>query len=466
MLIWIIDDDRSIRFVLGEALSRAGFAVRAFDQARAALDASVESLPAMVFTDVRMGGMDGLAVLAALKGRAPLLPVVVMSAYTDLPTTAAAFERGAFDYLPKPFDLDVAVAIARRAVEGQQAPPAVESSTPPNIELLGQSAVMQNVMRVIGRVAAVDMPVLITGETGTGKELVARALHRHSRRCNGPFVALNTAAVAAELLESELFGHEQGAFTGATRRHQGRFEQAGSGSLFLDEIGDMPATLQTRLLRVLAEGEFYRVGGRDLVRCDVRVIAATHQDLDQAVRQGRFRADLLHRLDVVRIRLPALRERGEDIEMLADAFLASAALEFQLEHKRWSADARAVLREHDWPGNVRQLQNLCRRLTVLSRQPLIDAGEVRSELSSSASQSAVNSAGADQNGDWRTALVHAAQAQLTRSGDLPLADYRDALESTLMQLALAHTGGDRQRAAAILHCGRNTLTRKLGSSRR
>jgi two-component system nitrogen regulation response regulator GlnG len=470
MQIWIIDDDRSIRFVLGEALSRAGFVVRAFDQARAALDASVESLPAMVFTDVRMSGMDGLAVLAALKRRAPRLPVVVMSAYTDLPTTAAAFERGAFDYLPKPFDLDVAVAIARRAVEGQEAPPVQATTAAPSMELLGKSAVMQEVMRVVGRVAAVDMPVLITGETGTGKELVARALHRHSRRAAGPFVALNTAAVAAELLESELFGHEQGAFTGATRRHQGRFEQAAGGTLFLDEIGDMPAGLQTRLLRVLAEGEFYRVGGRDLVRSDVRVIAATHQDLDQAVRQGRFRADLLHRLDVVRVRLPALRERGADIGLLADAFLATAATEFQLECKRWTPEARQELLRFDWPGNVRQLQNLCRRLTVLARQTSIEPAEIRQELGAtdaSDTPAPQNSAGAAGQttaaGDWRDALIRAARQQLSLSGELPLAEYREGLETTLMELALQHTGGDRQRAAALLQCGRNTLTRKLGS---
>lgn len=444
--------------------------MQAFAEGRAALDASARSLPAVLFTDVRMSGMDGLAVLSAIRTRAPQLPVIVMSAYTDLPTTAAAFESGAFDYLPKPFDLNTAVATAQRAIAGQQPPRVAQPPTLPEagLELLGQSAAMQAVIRVVGRLAGVDMPVLITGETGTGKELVARALHRHSRRVQGPFVALNTAAFAAELLESELYGHEQGAFTGAHRRHAGRFEQAAGGTLFLDEIGDMPAVLQTRLLRVLAEGEFYRVGGRELVQADARIIAATHQDLDQAVARGRFRADLLHRLDVVRVRLPALRERVEDIELLAQQFLRAAAREFGLEEKVLSPAALKQLKSCTWPGNVRQLQNLCRRLTVLSSARQIDAEVVRAELASVGSGSAPVDSGLAEgpSADWREALERAARAALAKSGELALAPFREALEQRLMAVALDHTGHDRQRAAQLLRCGRNTLTRKLGSKRK
>jgi len=461
MSVWILDDDRSIRFVLSEALRRAGLESKCFADPREVLDASVESLPEVLFTDVRMPGMSGLDVLQALKRRAPRLPVVVMSAYTDMPTTAQAFAGGAFDYLPKPFDLDDAVALARRALAAGN-----EATTPlatvGKAVLRGESAAITEVMRRVGRLAQVDMPVLITGETGTGKELVARALHEHSRRQSAPFIALNTAAIASELLESELFGHEQGAFTGAHKRHIGRFEQASRGTLFLDEIGDMPLALQTRLLRVLAEGEFYRVGGRELVRVDVRILAATHQDLPRAVLEGRFRADLLHRLNVVEIMLPPLRARTGDAAILAHLFLAQAATEFGMPCKRLGADAAQRFNGYGWPGNIRQLENVCRRLTVLCSEEVIDADAVSRELVPG-QNAALNTPESANN--WSEQLSAAAQSRLQQTGQLPLAEYRESLEQALMQVALRHTDGDRQRAAQLLQCGRNTLTRKLGRKR-
>src|SRR5207342_376424 len=336
---WVVDDDRSVRFVLSEALRDAGYRVQAFDSAGAALDASAsEATPDLVFTDVRMPGLDGLGFLDALKRRRPELPVIVMSAYTDIASTAGAFRGGAHEFLSKPFDLDEAVALAARALPQASVlvPTEIEAPVDPGAEIIGDAPAMRELFRVIGRLAQASLSVLITGETGTGKELVARALHRESPRANKPFVALNTAAIPAELLESELFGHEAGAFTGAHKRQVGRFEQANGGTLFLDEIGDMPAVLQTRLLRVLAEGEFFRVGGRELIRVDVRVIAATHQPLEALVEDGRFRADLLHRLDVVRLRVPPLRERKADIAGLAQRFLAVAANKLQLPAKKLS----------------------------------------------------------------------------------------------------------------------------------
>ena len=380
--IWVVDDDHGVRFVLATALREAGYAVEGFDSAQAALAAlETQGVPDLLFTDVRMPGDDGLALLERLKARHPALPVVVMSAYTDLASTAGAFRGGAHEFLSKPFDLDHAVALAARALpeaHPSKAPgeapaqptPATQDETP---QLLGDSPRMQALFRAMGRVAAAPLNVLITGETGTGKELVARALHRESPRARKPFIALNTAAIPSELLESELFGHEAGAFTGAQKRHVGRFEQADGGTLFLDEIGDMPPALQTRLLRVLAEGEFFRVGGRELIRVDVRVIAATHQPLEALVADGRFRADLLHRLDVVRLRLPPLRERREDIPLLASRFLAAAAGKLHAPAKRLSPAALERLQAHDWPGNVRELENTIERAVVLSNGPVITA---------------------------------------------------------------------------------------------
>ncbi|MFZ1622508.1 nitrogen regulation protein NR(I), partial [Dokdonella sp.] len=365
--VWIVDDDRGVRVVLSAAMRDAGLTPREFSDAESAIDALAAETPAVMFTDVRMPGSSGLELLGRLAGTVPF-PIIVMSAFTDVATTAAAFRHGAFDYLPKPFDLDSAVAMAERALAQslQASEETTKGAALADAELIGSSAGMRDLFRAIGRVAASGLSVLITGETGTGKELVARALHRESPRAKAVFVAMNTAAIPADLLESELFGHEAGAFTGATRRHAGRFEQADGGTLFLDEIGDMPLALQTRLLRVLAAGEFYRVGGRELIRSDVRVIAATHQDLEAKVERGEFRADLLHRLDVVRLSLPPLRERRDDIAALAAHFLAQASVDAGLEPKRFAAGALAALRELPWPGNVRQLENLCRRLAVLA----------------------------------------------------------------------------------------------------
>jgi len=459
--VWVVDDDRAVRFVLTEALREAGYRVQAFDSARAALDASAtEATPDLVFTDVRMPGMDGLGFLDALKRQQPELPVIVMSAYTDIASTAGAFRGGAHEFLSKPFDLDEAVALAERALPQDAAPPSAivePSAVDSGGELLGDTPAMRELFRVIGRLAQAPLSVLITGETGTGKELVARALHRESPRANKPFVALNTAAIPAELLESELFGHEAGAFTGAHKRHIGRFEQADGGTLFLDEIGDMPAPLQTRLLRVLAEGEFFRVGGRELIRVDVRVITATHQDLDARVRGGEFRADLLHRLDVVRLQLPPLRERKNDIPVLARRFLQQAAKQLGTAAKRFKDDALKRLQAHDWPGNVRELENLCWRLAALAPDETIGAKDLQNSLRIGAAT--------ERQSDWTQVLAQEAAAALVQGNENIHAELRERFDRVLLETALEHTGGHRQHAAEILGLGRNTLTRKLGTSR-
>ncbi|MBB6184828.1 nitrogen regulation protein NR(I) [Oleiagrimonas soli] len=452
--IWIADDDRNVRFVLAAALRDAGHAVREFGSAEAVRAALPAGAPALLLTDVRMPGEDGLTLLRALRAQGET-PVIVMSAFTDIATTAAAYRAGALDYLAKPFDLDQAVeAVARALAEAPAEDPGVADT--PTDALLGESAAMREVFRLIGRVAASDLNVLITGETGTGKELAARALHAESARRERPFVALNTAAIPAELLESELFGHEAGAFTGATRRHAGRFEQAEGGTLFLDEIGDMPASLQTRLLRVLAEGEFYRVGGRELLRCDVRIVAATHQDLDTLIGEGRFRADLKHRLDVVRIALPALRQRRDDIPLLARHFLAAAARELKVAPKRFAASALRALARQDFPGNVRELENLCRRLAVIAPGAEIrpaDLGRGRDEP-------------APPPGEvWSEGLRAWAERALA-DGEADIhARARETLDRTLLETALAAHDGHRGHAAEALGVGRNTLTRKLGAAR-
>ena len=451
--IWIADDDRGVRFVLAEALRDAGLAVREFGEVGAVREALLESRPALLVTDVRMPGEDGLHLLDDMQKQG-LGPVIVMSAYTDVATTAAAYRAGAVDYLAKPFDLDQAVAAVQRALESVQSPTA-QQAVPSVVShaLIGESAAMREVFRLIGRVAASDLNVLITGETGTGKELVARALHEESARRGKPFVALNTAAIPSELLESELFGHEAGAFTGAVRRVSGRFEQAESGTLFLDEIGDMPLVLQTRLLRVLAGGEFYRVGGRELIRCNVRIVAATHQDLAMRVAAGQFRADLMHRLDVVRIELPPLRARRADIPILAQHFLATAAQELKLAPKRFSKAALKTVAQRDYPGNVRELENLCRRMAVIARGVEIlpvDLGEV---------------IGQSVSGEWTDALREWAAAALSNDEKDIHARARDALDQTLLQAAMQSSAGHRQNAALALGMGRNTLTRKLGASR-
>ncbi|WP_347259447.1 nitrogen regulation protein NR(I) [Rudaea sp.] len=457
--VWIADDDESIRFVLGEALREAGVEIRAFADADSLRAALARAAPDVIVSDIRMPGSNGLEFLAELRTTGSQVPVIVMSAFTDVASTAAAYRNGAFDYLPKPFDLDEAVAAVQRALgeSRQTAAAPAKADEGETTELIGASPAMREVFRAIGRVAASDLNVLITGPTGTGKELVARALHRHSARAVRPFVALNTAAIPAELLESELFGHEAGAFTGAVKRNAGRFEQAEGGTLFLDEIGDMPLSLQTRLLRVLAENEFYRVGGRELIRADVRVVAATHQDLEGKVERGEFRADLLHRLDVVRLRLPPLDDRAADIPLLATHFLARAAQEMKLEAKRFTPAALSELGRRSWPGNVRQLENLCRRLAVMT-----PGREIRPQ-----DLPATDNAIVVQTSDgWRDTLHRAARNRLARGEQGIYDEMRQEFDATLIEAALAENGGRRVRAAEQLGLGRNTLTRKVGASRR
>ena len=464
--VWVVDDDRSVRFVLAAALGEAGFRVTAFADAGEVLDAlATGRTPDLLLTDVRMPGDSGLVLLDKLKAQHPRLPVIVMSAHTDVASTAGAFRGGAQEFLSKPFDMDEAVALVRRALPER---PSERIATPamappdPAQALIGQAPAMRALFRAIGRLAQVPLSVLITGETGTGKELVARALHRESPRAARPFVALNTAAIPAELLESELFGHEAGAFTGASRRHIGRFEQADGGTLFLDEIGDMPAALQTRLLRVLAEGEFFRVGGRELIRVDVRVVAATHQPLEALVDAGRFRADLLHRLDVVRLRLPPLRQRREDIPQLAMRFLTLAARKLGVPAKTLSAPALDGLRAHTWPGNVRELENVCWRLAALAPGDSIGAADLALALPEAAAARHAATTAAEWTqllGDWAREQLDAGATQLH-------AQAREQLDRRLLETALERCGGHRGDAAALLGLSRNTVTRKLGSSRK
>ncbi|MCA0177288.1 MAG: nitrogen regulation protein NR(I) [Proteobacteria bacterium] len=457
--IWVVDDDASIRFVLEKALAREALPVRSFARvadARAALTAG--EAPAVIVSDIRMPGESGLDWLAALREAQPQVPVIIMTAYSDLDSAVGAFQAGAFDYLAKPFDVGAAVALIRRALaeRGQGAPATEPAAALP--ELLGQAPAMQELFRAIGRLSHSQVTVLITGESGTGKELVARALHRHSPRARGPFVAINTAAIPKDLLESELFGHERGAFTGAQAARRGRFEQAEGGTLFLDEIGDMPLELQTRLLRVLSENQYYRVGGQNAVHTDVRIVAATHQNLEQLVLGGQFREDLFHRLHVIRLRLPPLRERPGDIALLADVFLARSARELAVPVRHLSAEARAVLTAYAFPGNVRQLENLCRWLTVMSPTQQVAAADLPDEVRQApATASALAAAGEG----WRAALAAEARARLD-AGEAGVWDTLiGAAEAELLAAALAHTGGRRVEAAQALGIGRNTLTRKL-----
>ncbi|MFZ5607522.1 MAG: nitrogen regulation protein NR(I) [Pseudomonadota bacterium] len=460
--VWIVDDDRSVRFVLAAALGEAGYRVTAFSDAAEVLAAlQAGRRPDLLLTDVRMPGDSGLVLLDKLKAAHPQLPVIVMSAHTDIASTAGAFRGGAQEFLSKPFDMDEAVALVQRALPAAAAPAPPLAAVPADTgqALVGQAPAMRALFRAIGRLAQVPLSVLITGETGTGKELVARALHRESPRAHKPFIALNTAAIPAELLESELFGHEAGAFTGATRRQPGRFEQADGGTLFLDEIGDMPAALQTRLLRVLAEGEFFRVGGRELIRVDVRVIAATHQPLEALVEQGRFRADLLHRLDVVRLRLPPLRERREDIPLLAARFLEDAARTLGLPPKRLSAAALERLRAHAWPGNVRELENVCWRLAALAPGETVGVADLAQALP------AVAAAAAEDDDGWSRALGDWARRALAAGTPDLHAQARERFDRVLLEAALELHQGHRGEAAQALGLSRNTLTRKLGPSR-
>ncbi len=454
--VWVVDDDRSVRIVLSQALRDAGYQVQGFDSADTALSAlNTEILPQLVITDVRMPGTDGFSFLEQLKKRHESIPVIVMSAYTDISSTASAFRGGAHEFLSKPFDLDEAVNLVARALPEKEPAAALKQNETGN-ELLGSTPAMRELFRAIGRLAQAPLSVLITGETGTGKELVARALHNESPRAKKPFIALNTAAIPAELLESELFGHEAGSFTGAHKKQIGRFEQADGGILFLDEIGDMPAALQTRLLRVLAEGEFFRVGGRELIKVDVRVIAATHQHLESLVKEGKFRADLLHRLDVVRLQLPPLRDRKPDVPALAQRFLEQAAKQLNAPSKRFKPEALARMEQHDWPGNVRELENLCWRLAALAPGESISLKDLKSCLRS-------NELSIEPQNIWQQALARSTQQLLSHNEHNIHAALREQFDKVLLETALDFTDGHRQHAAEKLGLGRNTLTRKLGS---
>ena len=452
--VWVVDDDRSIRWVLEKALQRAGMEVATFAGGSGVLERLGEGLPDVVVSDIRMPDRDGLELLREIGSRFPDLPVIIMTAYSDLDSAVAAYQGGAFEYLPKPFDVDEAVELVRRAAARRKGAAAGgEAGGAGGGEILGSSASMQEVFRAIGRLSRSSITVLITGESGTGKELVARALHRHSPRVDRPFVALNTAAIPRDLLESELFGHERGAFTGAQAQRRGRFEQADGGTLFLDEIGDMPVELQTRLLRVLSDGEFYRVGGQTPVRVDVRVIAATHQDLERRVREGLFREDLFHRLNVIRVHVPPLRERGGDVPLLARHFLEAAARELRVEPKHLRPEVEAYLAGLEWPGNVRQLENTCRWLTVMATGREIHLEDLPVELRQQAEDGG--------RPGWEAELRRWAQGRLAQGEGGLLEDALPLLERTLVEAALAHTGGRRQDAARLLGWGRNTLTRKL-----
>nr|WP_295772609.1 nitrogen regulation protein NR(I) [Rhodoferax sp.] len=494
--IWIVDDDQSIRFVLEKALLREHLPTRSFSNSRdvlAALNTAADDEgPQILVSDIRMPGGSGLELLEKVKAKHPGLPVIIMTAFSDLDSAVSAFQGGAFEYLPKPFDLPKAVELIRRAVEESQREEVAEERMSETPEMLGQAPAMQDVFRAIGRLSQSNVTVMITGESGSGKELVARALHKHSPRANGPFVAINTAAIPKDLLESELFGHERGAFTGAQTMRRGRFEQADGGTLFLDEIGDMPFELQTRLLRVLSDGHFYRVGGHSAVKTNVRVIAATHQDLEQRVKDGGFREDLFHRLNVIRLRLPALRERKEDIAMLTRHFLQQSAQQLGVEPKRISDAALAWLEGFNFPGNVRQLENVCHWLTVMAPAQMVEAKDLPPEVGVRLTGDAVaegSLAPARTSGVAAPSLDAALSMPATAPATLPLAagilagwesdleaeaiallgagrtDVWDALthrfESRLILAALANTKGRRIEAAQKLGIGRNTITRKI-----
>ena len=453
--VWIVDDDSSIRWVLERALSQAGYATESFEGAEGVLERVDYEAPDAVVSDIRMPGRDGLELLSILADRHPDLPVIIMTAHSDLDSAVTAYQSGAFEYLPKPFDVDEAVATVRRAVlrRREQYPepgPAPDTET----EIIGQAPAMQEVFRAIGRLALSNITVMIEGASGTGKELVARALHRHSRRAGNALVALNMAAIPSELIESELFGHERGAFTGAKDQRIGRFEQANGGTLFLDEIGDMPADAQTRLLRVLAEGEFFRVGGRNSVKVDVRIITATHRDLRALVAKGAFREDLYHRLNVIRVHVPALAQRQSDIPLLADHFLAKAARELGGERKGLREDTLAYLQTLDWPGNVRQLENTCNWLTVMAPGREVHIADLPPELRVSPQYQ-------ESERDWQASLAAWARDELNAGRLAILDDALPAFESTMIRVALEKTGGRKRDAANLLGWGRNTLTRKL-----
>ncbi|MES2758892.1 MAG: nitrogen regulation protein NR(I) [Pseudomonadota bacterium] len=481
--IWIVDDDASIRWVLEKALARENLATRSFSNARDAMAALETETPQVLVSDIRMPGESGLDLLQAVKERFPGLPVIIITAFSDLDSAVAAFQGGAFEYLAKPFDIDKAVELIRRALEESLRETSVESGPTETPEILGQAPAMQEVFRAIGRLSQSNVTVLITGESGTGKELVARALHKHSPRAQQPFIALNTAAIPKDLLESELFGHERGAFTGAQTTRRGRFEQAENGTLFLDEIGDMPFDLQTRLLRVLSDGHFYRVGGHQPLKANVRVITATHQNLEQRVRDGLFREDLYHRLNVIRLRLPSLRERREDIPLLVRHFLVQSARQLGVEAKRMSEGALQFLSGLDLPGNVRQLENLCNWITVMAPGQTVDIKDLPLELTQTqegvaepaqlpahvqapAPQDAQawqrGGPAAADNADGWIGLLELQAAGMLSAGKSEVMDVLGRqFESALIKTALKHTHGRKNDAAVRLGIGRNTITRKI-----
>ncbi|MNQ22084.1 two-component system, NtrC family, nitrogen regulation response regulator GlnG [Pseudomonas linyingensis] len=454
--VWIVDDDRSIRWVLEKALQQAGLPSQSFDSADSLLNRLSLEQPSVILSDIRMPGSSGLDLLARIRELYPRLPVIIMTAHSDLESAVASYQGGAFEYLPKPFDVDEAVSLVKRATlhaREQQAlaTPEEQAATP---EIIGEAAAMQEVFRAIGRLSHSNITVLINGESGTGKELVAHALHRHSPRANAPFIALNMAAIPKDLMESELFGHEKGAFTGAAAQRRGRFEQADGGTLFLDEIGDMPADTQTRLLRVLADGEFYRVGGHTPVKVNVRIIAATHQNLETLVRAGKFREDLFHRLNVIRIHIPRLADRREDIPALARHFLARAAQELAVEPKLLKPQTEEYLQNLPWPGNVRQLENTCRWITVMASGREVHIDDLPPELLQQPQE-------AQGGGSWEQGLRLWAEQALTRGQSDLLGSALPVFERVMIESALKHTAGRRRDAAQLLGWGRNTLTRKI-----
>ena len=453
--MWVVDDDRSIRWVLQKALEAVDITVRSFENATEVIDELKTTRPDVLVSDIRMPGIDGLQLLKEIKQSTPDLPVIIMTAYSDLDSAVSVYEGGAFEYMPKPFDVDDAVELVQRAIEHSKEHHDDEEPVSLAMEIIGEAPAMQEVFRSIGRLARSNITVLINGESGTGKELVANALHKHSPRKEYPFIALNMAAIPKELMESELFGHEKGAFTGAHALRKGRFEQANGGTLFLDEIGDMPLDLQTRLLRVLSDGEFFRVGGHSTVKSDVRIVAATHQNLELLVERGEFREDLFHRLNVIRIQIPALRERREDIPALASYFLNKAASELDVSVKTLSTEVENYLSQLAWPGNVRQLENTCRWLTVMSPAKIVQTDDLPSELITEAST------GQQGEGNWQTLFKQWASTKALMGVDGALADVIPEVEQLLMEVALEKTAGKRQEAAKLLGWGRNTLTRKL-----
>ncbi len=456
--VWVVDDDSSIRWVLERALNQAGIDNESFADGDQLLQRMTTERPDVIISDIRMPGTDGLDLLSRISEEHPDLPVIITTAHSDLDSAVASYQRGAFEYLPKPFDLDEVIAITERALaharETRGEIPALEEI--PQTEIIGEAPAMQEVFRAIGRLAHSNITVLINGESGTGKELVARALHRHSPRVGQPFIALNMAAIPRDLMESELFGHEKGAFTGANSKREGRFEQADGGTLFLDEIGDMPAETQTRLLRVLADGEFYRVGGHTPVKVDVRIIAATHQDLEELVQEGHFREDLFHRLNVIRIHIPKLSERREDIPRLMQYFFRRAAEELGGETKILLPETEAFLVSLEWPGNVRQLENTCRWITVMASGREVHLSDLPPELGKRA-----DTVSDIPRSDWRELLQEWARNELVQGKHHILQEATPAFERVLIEVALQHANGRKRDAAELLGWGRNTLTRKI-----